>query len=237
MLNKKEDCLKLGPYLQTTVYMFWHPNGFMFLTRVTHWNERRPYCLISEPDILSQLPSQDHKKGPSLTSDSKLLPCIEGSQVTVCKSLGLFISHPEHLKAPQIQYVGIISLLLQGSCSLTWSWRKRNMIGHIHVHISVCRAVNKHECCCESVMGLFAKMKQARIKTVPYWILVAPQLFGVQMVLFQWILVEPYQGNLLTTPNPLQPPAKFLCGHWWGWHTVWANSVCPRKQGVFDVHK
>lgn len=88
------------------------------------------------------------------------------------------------------------------------------MIGCIHVHISVCRAVNKHECCCESVMGRFTKMKQARIKTVPYWILVAPQLFGVQMVLFQWILVEPYQGNPLTKPNPMQPPAKFLCGRW-----------------------
>lgn len=22
-----------------------------------------------------------------------------------------------------------------------------------------------------------------------------------------------------------------------GWHTVWAKQVCPRKQGVFDVHK
>lgn len=88
------------------------------------------------------------------------------------------------------------------------------MIGYIHVHISVCRAVNKHDCCCESIMGLFMKMKQARFQTVLCWILVAPQLFGLQMILFQWILVEPYQGDPLTTPNPLQPPAKFFCGHW-----------------------
>lgn len=57
-------------------------------------------------------------------------------------------------------------------------------------------------------------MKQARVQTVLRWILVAPQLFGPQMVLFQCILGEPYRGDQLTTPNPLQPPAEFLRGRW-----------------------
>lgn len=88
------------------------------------------------------------------------------------------------------------------------------MIGYIHINISVCRAANKHDCSCESIMRLFVKMKQARVQTVLRWILVAPQLFELQMFLFQWILGEPYRGNPLTTPNPLQPPAKFLRGRW-----------------------
>lgn len=35
----------------------------MFLTHVTLGIERRRHCLISEPDILSQLHSHDHKGG------------------------------------------------------------------------------------------------------------------------------------------------------------------------------
>lgn len=84
-----------------------------------------------------ELPSHDHKRGSSLTSLSKLWSSHWGV-CAVCKSLGLFISHPEHFKAAQIQYVGNISLSLQGGCSYSLkSERKERDRTHSHPHFSL----------------------------------------------------------------------------------------------------
>lgn len=140
--------------------------------------------------------------------------------------IGLVYASPRTFEAI-LDVLNILVSYLQFRLKL----EKKGGKGNIHVRTSVCRTVNKlsihHE-------AFFCEDETSQSPICPVLdFRVAPQLFGLQMVLFQWILGEPYQGS----PNPLQPPTKFLRGCWWGWHTVWANSVCPQKQGVFDVHK
>lgn len=222
-MNEKEDCSQLAPYLLST-------GSFTFtflLLCLPRGSERKHHCLISDPRTLSQLLPHHHKGGASPGITLHILPhCTEGSPQSASHWACLCLTQNiwSHLR---YNVLNILMSYLQLRLKLKKKGERDTFMSAFQfAELWINWA---------SIMRLFFLWRwnkpESNLSSVGFG--VAPQLFGLQMVLFKWILGEPYQGS----PNPLQPPTKFLRGCWWGWHTVWANSVCPQKQGVFDVHK
>lgn len=79
------------------------------------------------------------------------------------------------------------------------------MIGHIHVHISVCIAVNKHDCCCKSPIGLFVKMKSEESKVSCAGLWLHRSYLG-----FKWLFSNGFCVNPIGATHS---PRQTLCSH------------------------